>query len=479
MLPGGHAGGSCTKHDGRVARCRAPRHALAARVLAVEVREDHRTCARFGAGQRVGRQVGVAAVPPGAVGYMRDGLGADRAELAQVVADARRRSTVGTVSASAAAPLEMKSATCQLVVLEPLQDRVELLEERLQLGRAAAWPPSSVSRSAGRPVFDAVISGSRLPKRSAQVGRQRAHVAQRRRAGRAATGRRSWTSGSVSLRERLQARERRLGLVEEGREDPERLGQRLAAGAAVASNVSLGVDDRGCAAGPRSAVSAPNTDAGVADQPRAPRCAWPSSTVSRSVPSSAKRGQVAERVVEVAGRGRRSPGEVLLPGRNALRVCGSSAWKISSSSTRRLTWRVGAASPPSGIVGRAAACPASARRRSRPAASSGAGSRARPWRSARTCGRARSSRPCGCGCAGSSVLRRAPCRPTRRRRARRPRAPSCVASGNATLNAVALRLERDRAAEATATGTAAGRSTTARRAPSSRIRPSEGACFCI
>ena len=147
----------------------------------------------------------------------------DRAELAQVVAHAAAGHR-GPVSASAAAPLEMKS-TSELVVLEPLQDRVELLEERPQLAEQRLGPRQSVAQRR-QAALRRVMSGSRLTEEVAQVGRQRAHVAQRRL--QVARDRPQVPHERVGVDgERPQARQRRLGLVQEGREDPDRLGQRL------------------------------------------------------------------------------------------------------------------------------------------------------------------------------------------------------------------------------------------------------------
>ena len=60
VLPGGHAGGGLDEARRVVARVGDLRHALAARVLAVEVAEHHVLVA-LRAGERVGRRVGVAA----------------------------------------------------------------------------------------------------------------------------------------------------------------------------------------------------------------------------------------------------------------------------------------------------------------------------------------------------------------------------------------------------------------------------------
>ena len=78
-----------------------------------------------------------------------------------------------------AAPLEMKSATWSWSYSRYCEDRVELLEERLQLAERRP-APSSASRSAGRPVFDGRDQRVEVAEEAAQVGRQRAHVAQRR-----------------------------------------------------------------------------------------------------------------------------------------------------------------------------------------------------------------------------------------------------------------------------------------------------------
>ena len=90
-----------------------------------------------------------------------------------------------------------------------------------------------------------------------------------------------------------------------------------------------------------------------------------------------ERREVAQRVVDVAPAAvdASAPGSGSSPGRRA-RVLGSKARKISSSSTVGETLRRGQRA----VLGDPAAasrCPASARRRSRPAASSGAGW---PWR---------------------------------------------------------------------------------------------------
>ena len=120
---------------------------------------------------------------------------------------------------------------------------------------------------------------------------------------------------------------------------------------------------------------------------------------------------------------------------------------------------------------------ASARRRSRPAASSGAGSPSCPWGSARTRGRARSSRP----------RRRSACRALidldlADRDAGDPhvglRGTAWPASREGDVEAVALGLQRDRAAEGQPQEeqqAEAGQ----REAAMTRMRPRLGACFCI
>ena len=266
-----------------------------------------------------------------------------------------------------------------------------------------------------------------------EVRRQRARVLQRRLE--VAHRRAQLAHQRVGvLGERLQLGERRLGLVQERREDLERLGQRLLLLLRGASKTSDEFVIRSCSCA-SFWFSAPNTT--------------PVSFTSRCTsPRSARRAPSARRRRPAAKPGRlpnaslRSlPRESARPHRpcasdccqfwNAVRVTGSSAWKISSSWTVFCTCE-SASQPSSGIFGRLRV----ARRQLDVGLAQQrllAQDRAGVLRAAaRTCCRARASRPSGSGARGStSFLTTLPTdTPATRTSAS---SPSCVASGNATF----------------------------------------------
>ena len=297
------------------------------------------------------------------------------------------------------------------------------------------------SVSAGSPSSDAWISGPRSRKRLLEVGREVAERAHRRRE---VVGRRLQV---LDHRARLRGEARdaldgRLRLVEERREDPDRLGE-LAVTRRRRVEGAVGVHDQ---LAQRAALLVQRSEdgAGVAHDPRDGRLLL----VEHPQELGAVDGEALEVPERVVQRLRRVDalvahrlGELARP--LLERVAGRLVERAED--LVELDGRLDAAvlQPAAvGQLGAVSASPASARGSSRRAASSGAGSRACPRGSARTARRSRPRRACG------GRPRRAPCsspcrrsrrrsgRPPRRRgsapRGRRPRSGSPAASAART-----------------------------------------------
>ena len=268
--------------------------------------------------------------------------------------------------------------------------RAEVAEQALQVGREAAFRSISVgdsSRAAGR---SCVISGLVLLANAVRRSRGRPTLARK-------------VGKTVKSRQRCVA-------AGGGLEDPVRVLDQVAQLA-----VALGerVEDH----------------AGVAHQ----RCVSPlcSSRIAQQVVGVlGERGQVAERVVEAcaAARSPRVPAGRARCGSAA--GLGSNARKISSSWTVSATCPRGSV-PPSASILPWRGCRASARRRSRRAASSGAGSRACRSAAARTRGSIWIRRRSGVSAFGSLVFTLPTGTPEIRTSASWA---SCVASGKSTVH---------------------------------------------
>ena len=210
------------------------------------------------------------------------------------------------------------------------------------------------------------------------------------------TGARRWTldQGRCQLaRRRLAARgrpgrcrvancSRRVSVArdspQEGREDPEDLGELLRCARAVVANTSAGVLDQSRAAGPGARRGRANVSPPLADElgARATLLAV-EQRAAGGRPAAANGSRLAIATERSSPRPRSDAAWPCIQAWNAARVCGSKVRKISSSCTdvgdlrRRQRAALGQRL---GLV----AARASARRRSRRAASSGAGSPACP-----------------------------------------------------------------------------------------------------
>ena len=183
-----------------------------------------------------------------------------------------------------------------LVQRQPVEDRVELLRGTGPSGRAAAARRGSRRGSPGSPVFDAVISGPRFT--NSRAGRATAVApssASARASGR--PGSSSLTSGFGVEREALQPRHRRLGLVQERREDVEGGRERVVVGRG-GGNVCSGARDQVAQRGLVLASAPTNTVPPLRDQPH-DGAVLDVEHLEDVGGVGGERGQVAEHAVEV------------------------------------------------------------------------------------------------------------------------------------------------------------------------------------
>ena len=124
----------------------------------------------------------------------------------------------------AAASLAKNAVISLLVEAEPVEDRVQVAQERVELRRAAGAARRGSPRVAGQArLRDASISGSRSRKSALQVGRQRLRARSASATARAPPGRSCVTSGFVFSANARQAhracvatRRRKVGQDAEG-----------------------------------------------------------------------------------------------------------------------------------------------------------------------------------------------------------------------------------------------------------------------
>ena len=213
------------------------------------------------------------------------------------------------MSASAAAPYEMKSDTCSCDASRYSSIGFSWPRNGCSFASSGS-APSSVSRAAGRPVFDASITGSRLRKNASRSGasaRTSASVGLRS----CATGRRSCTSGRVSVENSC----RRASVAFDSSRNVGKMRIDSASASlrdAVASNTRLDdvISVRSCCS---FSVSAANvTPVFLTSRWSAPllRVEHP----QHVGPVGGEPGQRAERVVEVAPAARDALRQLLLPG---------------------------------------------------------------------------------------------------------------------------------------------------------------------
>ena len=364
------------------------------------------------------------------------------------------------------------------MLADPVEDRVELPQPRAELGRAAA---AGRRRSAASPAGSSrrsSISGSRLTKKRRRSGDE---VAERPRSvgPRSSQRGRAGRGPAAACRARTRSAAGTCAATRPGRSGRSARCRRTPrARAAIARERRVGVRGSARCSWSSRSVSALEHHAGVLARARAARRAArrgpragrrPPRTNPGRLPSASLRSWPRPRPPSAE----RSAARCGTPG-----ACrGRALSRISSSST------VGC----DRAIGQPAALRRAAARRCEPSRQLDvrlaqqrllAQRRARVVvRSARSGARARSS----------AIVRL----PAGSRRLARTLPTSTPADadvgldrelrrlGERDLEPVALRLERDRAAEARATGTAAARSTTARTPPSRASRPRVGACFCI
>ena len=337
--------------------------------------------------------------------------------------------------------------------------------------RAAAAGRRGAARAAGKPARGGVDQRPEVAEERLEVGRERRQVAQRRR---------QLARGRAQLRDERVGRRARSAVSRAivARDSRSNVGRAMNAclQRVVARRRRREHARRSSRSGSRSwpsrSVSASKTDARVRDQP-------PHRRLLAVEDVDQDGGVLGER-----RRGCRAPSLrsrpwpviasacVCIQTWNAARVRGSKVRRISSSSTVVGDLARRPAARPRASAARRS-CPASARRRSPPAASSGAASRARPTAAARTA-------------TSSSIVTT---------RAARSRVSGSIALtlpdghagdphvglrgelgglGERGRDAVALRLERDRAAEGQPQEQQQRRSTTARSTTIAAIRPKDG-----
>ena len=208
--------GPCTRQPRRV------RHALHARAVAVEARQDH----LLGVAAGVGLEVGVAAIAE-----PRSSAGSDSMPVMMICG--RTWPLLLEPGGVARMPPSVDGADVQevrhldLVVLEVAQQRVDLLQERARRGERRVQAAQD-ARERGQPRVAGADERVEVVEQVLEVGRELAERTQRRLQV-VEYGLEVGDQRRRVRRERLQPRQRALRLVEEGREDPDRGGELLAA----------------------------------------------------------------------------------------------------------------------------------------------------------------------------------------------------------------------------------------------------------